>query len=138
MRSGFRPCYLAPLLALLCATGCGKPGAPELVWGKRGINGGDLVKPRAIAIDKEDRLYLVDWTARIQVFNRDGKFLDCLAFSPDGQLLAGCNPGPACVWETATGKLLRKFGEGREGTRAFVDKCKPPWVAHIERSGEPS
>jgi WD40 repeat protein len=46
--------------------------------------------------------------------------LECLAFSPDGQLFAGCNPGPACVWETATGKLLRKFGEGRDGPRTVA------------------
>jgi WD40 repeat protein len=50
----------------------------------------------------------------------DAKFLHCLAFSPDGQLLAGCNPGPVCVWETATGTLLRKLGKDREGTRSVA------------------
>src|SRR5436309_6918110 len=84
MFSSFRPRWLAPILLLLLGTsGCGQPGAPELVWGKRGINGGELVKPRAIAIDKNDRLYLVDWTARIQVFDRDGKFLDRMWKTPD-------------------------------------------------------
>ncbi len=34
-----------------------------------------MVRPRAIAIDKHDRLYIVDYTARIQVFDRDGKFI---------------------------------------------------------------
>lgn len=33
------------------------------------------MKPRAITIDSEDRLYIVDKTARIQVFDRDGNFL---------------------------------------------------------------
>ena len=44
----------------------------------------------------------------------------CLAFSPDGHLVAACNPGPVRVWETVTGKLLRKFGEDREGTRSVA------------------
>ena len=36
---------------------------------------GQLHKPRAMAIDAEDRLYIVDKTARIQVFDRQGRFL---------------------------------------------------------------
>lgn len=56
--------------------GCGGQRAePELVWGRRGIRPGDLVKPRAAAIDAQGRLYLVDWTARIQAFDRDGHYL---------------------------------------------------------------
>jgi DNA-binding beta-propeller fold protein YncE len=71
-------------LGLLCAAGCGgAPGEPELVWGRRGVRGGDLVKPRAIAIDARDRLYIVDWTARIQVFDRDGHFLNRVWTTPD-------------------------------------------------------
>jgi WD40 repeat protein len=60
---------------------------------------------------------LWDWKSRalLREIPVEGKFLDCLAFSPDGQLLVGCNPGPVCVWETAAGKLLRKFGEARQG-----------------------
>lgn len=65
-------------------TGCGRSaGAPELVWGKRGVQGGELVKPRAIAIGPDDRLYIVDWTARIQAFDRNGKFLDVSWTTPD-------------------------------------------------------
>ncbi len=56
---------------------------PEHVWGKRGVADGELVKPRAIAIDSQDRLYLVDWTARIQAFDRDGKFLGYSWTPPD-------------------------------------------------------
>jgi hypothetical protein len=32
-------------------------------------------KPRALAIDAQDQLYIVDMTARIQVFTRDGDYL---------------------------------------------------------------
>ena len=66
-------------------------------------------------VDHVVRLW--DWRSGglLREISLEGKFFDCLAFSPDGQLLAGCNPGPVCVWETATGKLIRKFGESREG-----------------------
>ena len=60
------------------------PGAqPELVWGKRGVAAGDFVRPRAIAIDAQDRLFIVDFTARIQVFDRDGKYLKTGWTTPD-------------------------------------------------------
>ncbi|MCA9265393.1 MAG: hypothetical protein KDA60_16145 [Planctomycetales bacterium] len=50
-------------------------GRLELVWGRGGISEGRLKKPRAMAIDAEDRVYLVDMLARIQVFDRDGNYL---------------------------------------------------------------
>src|SRR5262245_2388744 len=71
-------------LVLALAAGCGGPGdRPERVWGKRGVQPGDLVKPRAIAIDAQDRIYLVDWTARLQVFDRDGNYLGPTWTPPD-------------------------------------------------------
>jgi len=64
--------------------GCGGAGAePELVFGKRGVQGGEFVKPRAIAIDKDDRIFIVDYTARIQAFDRQGKFLGISFTTPD-------------------------------------------------------
>jgi sugar lactone lactonase YvrE len=62
----------------LALTGCidsGASGTPELIWGEQGIRPGQLEKPRAIAIDGNDEIYLVDMTARIQVFDADGKYL---------------------------------------------------------------
>ncbi len=61
-------------LAPLCGCGDG-PAAPERVWGRRGTQAGDLVRPRACAIDASGRLYVVDFTARIQVYDRDGAYL---------------------------------------------------------------
>lgn len=72
---------LALLLAVLAGVcGCtgggpGSGGVPDLVWGRRGISDGRLQKPRAICCDKNDQLYIVDMTARIQVFDLDGHFL---------------------------------------------------------------
>jgi sugar lactone lactonase YvrE len=47
----------------------------ETVWGRAGHRAGELDKPRAIAVDARDQVYLVDKSARIQVFDRDGEFL---------------------------------------------------------------
>src|SRR5262245_61491343 len=69
---------------LFALAGCsGTHAAPELVWGHRGTQGGDFVKPRAIAIDAKDRLFIVDFTARIQVYDRDGKYLQHTWTTPD-------------------------------------------------------
>src|SRR5947209_7831339 len=89
------------VFALLLA-GCGGPRAePELVWGRVGVQNGALVKPRAVAIDREDRLYVVDWTARIQVFDRDGKYLGHTWKTPDFR-----NGRPSGLSITRDGNLL--------------------------------
>ena len=50
-------------------------GRLDKVWGRRGVSDGRFQKPRAMAIDADDRIYIVDMTARIQVFTPDGEFL---------------------------------------------------------------
>jgi sugar lactone lactonase YvrE len=47
------------------------PGA--VTYGRRGISDGRFLKPRGIAIDAEDRIYIVDMTGRIQVFSAEGE-----------------------------------------------------------------
>lgn len=70
---------LACLFALVAWVGCvpagGDSGPAELIWGRQGEQPGELHKPRAIAIDPQDNLYIVDMTARIQVFDSQGKYL---------------------------------------------------------------
>ena len=76
---------LLPCLILVLAAGCepdpSNIGHLEEVWELRGVSPGRLQKPRAMAIDRQDRLYIVDMTARIQVFDTrtivdgKGKFL---------------------------------------------------------------
>ncbi|NND96025.1 MAG: twin-arginine translocation signal domain-containing protein [Pirellulaceae bacterium] len=64
--------------ACLATTGCVPNGSidqPELVWGRRGMSDGRFLKPRAITIDHNDHLYIVDTTGRIQVFDTDGQLL---------------------------------------------------------------
>src|ERR1041385_4578909 len=50
-------------------------GRLEKVWGLAGSTPGRLFRPRAVAIDKDDLLYIVDMTPQIQVFTGDGAFV---------------------------------------------------------------
>jgi sugar lactone lactonase YvrE len=75
--------FLTGLFAVVSA-GCTGPRAePNLVWGKRGVQDGELVRPRAAALDQQGRLYIVDFTARIQVFDLDGHYLGPTWQTPD-------------------------------------------------------
>jgi DNA-binding beta-propeller fold protein YncE len=118
-------------VAVCFCAGCGRVSdAPELVWGKRGVQPGDLVKPRAIAIDAQDRLYLVDWTARLQVFDRDGNYLgptwtppdyrngrpSGLSIDRDGNLLVSDSHYNCLRIYSADGKLLKTIG-GEAGSQ---------------------
>jgi DNA-binding beta-propeller fold protein YncE len=64
-----------PLILLARSGSYQGQGKVEAIWGRRGISKGRLQKPRAMAIDKDDNLYIVDMTARIQVFDREGNYL---------------------------------------------------------------
>ncbi len=71
-------CSLGPLIVLArggFSNFDGSSGRLELVWGEQGTRPGQLQKPRAMAIDAEGNLYVVDKTARIQVFDREGHYL---------------------------------------------------------------
>lgn len=80
-----RPCsvttflFVAITFPFTLLNGCYSGDAPSqpdvLVWGRRGLDDGRFLKPRAITIDDQDRLYIVDMTSRIQVFDRDGSFI---------------------------------------------------------------
>ncbi len=64
--------------------GCGAgKGKPEIVWGERGVLDGEFIKPRAAAIDAYGRLYIVDYSARIQVYDTNGKYLGPTWTTPD-------------------------------------------------------
>ncbi len=57
-------------------TSTGKPNLqPDLAWGRLGLADGRFQKPRAMTIDAEDRIYIVDKTGRVQVFDTEGRFL---------------------------------------------------------------
>ncbi len=43
-------------------------------WGSEGLRDGSFLRPRAVGVH-DDRVYVVDTTGRVQVFDRDGVFL---------------------------------------------------------------
>jgi NHL repeat len=119
----------------------GPTGTLELMWGKSGIGSGLFQKPRAMAIDKADRLFIVDMTARIQVFTRDGEYLygwstpeskngrpTGLSFDREGNLLVADTHYFRMLVYTPEGKLLanRTIG-GESGSQSgqfnFVTDC---------------
>src|SRR5690606_31895499 len=83
LHSNARRCASAILCtALLLLAGCSGSdassstiGRHDAIWGRRGISDGRFQKPRAMTIDGQDRIYIVDMTARIQVFTPEGQFL---------------------------------------------------------------
>lgn len=142
-RRGFLTAGLA--LAATATLGCGGEQivhkAPDLVWGRRGLGDGRLQKPRAVAIDAEDRLFIADMTGRIQVFTADGEFLygwrtpeyangkpSGLAFANDGNLMVADTHYFRMLVYTPKGELLKDrtiggingFGPGEFN---FVTEC---------------
>jgi DNA-binding beta-propeller fold protein YncE len=84
MPFGSLPACWFCLLAGVALAGCtgaaagpttGSEGRIEQVWGGPGSREGRFQKPRAIAIDAADNLYIVDMRACIQVFDATGQFL---------------------------------------------------------------
>ncbi len=58
-----------------CSARRGKVLLPERIWGRLGTSPGRLHKPRAIAINATDEIFLVDRLGRIQVYDLDGTYL---------------------------------------------------------------
>jgi len=129
VRAASRSCRFSCILGLLLA-GCGQPSAePERVWGRRGVQPGDFVKPRAIAIDANDRLFVVDFTARIQVYDRDGNYQGIswttpdfrqgrpsgLSIDRDGNVLVSDSHYGCLRTYSPTGELLRTLGPETAG-----------------------
>jgi DNA-binding beta-propeller fold protein YncE/ABC-type molybdate transport system permease subunit len=82
-----RNTILASCAVTLALTGC-TPGTPSnqaplhsrlfrsvQIIGSRGVGVGQLNKPRSVAVDAQDNLYVVDMTGRVQKFSSNGVFL---------------------------------------------------------------
>lgn len=102
-------------------------GKLDKVWGRKGISDGRLQKPRAMAIADDDNLYIVDMTARIQVFTPEGEFLRVwrtpehkngrptgLSFDRQGRLLVADTHYFRMLVYSPQGELLFKLG-GTQG-----------------------
>ncbi|GAC1466055.1 MAG: NHL repeat-containing protein [Isosphaeraceae bacterium] len=122
---------LFAVAAIACGTGCDdtEGSRAELVWGVHGTRPGWLHKPRVAAFDTEDHLFIADLTDRIQVFDRDGKYLrgwttpDLNVDGPSGLtvdrfgrlLVADTHFYRVLVYSTR-GELLFQLGDGVQGT----------------------
>jgi DNA-binding beta-propeller fold protein YncE len=87
-----------------------------LVWGKRGLNHGRFQKPRALAIDARDQLFIADKTGFIQKFDRAGTFLKSWRL-PDFQIGLPCglsisNDGNLLVADTHYFRVLTYSPDG--------------------------
>lgn len=104
-------------------------GKPDRIWGKRGVQPGDLARPRATTIDGSGRLWIVDFTARVQGYDLDGNHLGFTWTTPDfrngrpsglgtdrdGNLVV-CDSHYHCIRVySPEGTELRQFG-GERGT----------------------
>jgi sugar lactone lactonase YvrE len=104
-------------------------GRLDKVWGSHGISDGRFQKPRAITIDDQDRIYVVDMTARIQAFDTDGRFLrgwhtpkketgkpTGLGVARDGRILVADTHYYRVLIYSPEGELLQTIG-GTFGTK---------------------
>jgi len=144
------------MLALTAAAGCGgdapASGRVDKIYSRRGISDGRLQKPRAMAVDAKDRIYIVDMTARIQVFDADGQHLRTwrtpkyengkpsgLSIDNDGNLLVADTHYYRMLVYTPQGELLADktiggtagHGEGEFGfvTDAVQDSAGNYYIA---------
>lgn len=134
-------CVLCALCGelILVSCGTGQTQAAWLsnveVWGKEAsATPGNFIGPRAVAVDdKNDWVYVVDSSGRIQKFTRGGKFLkqwrtpsvkkgkpEGLALTPEGNLVVTDTHYSRVLIYSPDGKLLKKFGSYGSGPEQFV------------------
>jgi DNA-binding beta-propeller fold protein YncE len=120
-------------------------------WGGHGYEPGEFLKPRAIAIDEQDRLYVADsCNHRIQVFDKEGKLLNAwgsrgdkpgqmcfpydLAIGPDHALYV-CEYGNHRVQKfTMDGKAVAIWGTAGRGPGQLYN----PYALAVDSRGSVS
>lgn len=117
-------------------------------WGGHGYEPGEFLRPRALAIDAEDRIYVADsCNHRIQVFDTNGTFLDAwgergtgpgqlsypydLAFDPSGDLYV-------CEYGNSRVQKFRRDGTplgtwGSPGSEP--GQLNQPWALAVDGRG---
>ena len=110
-------------------------GDYKFSWGSPGIDPGQFMRPHNIAIDEDDRVYVVDREAhRVQIFDATGKFLtmwnnihrpDAMVLWKDhiyiGELngMSGLDDAPGMGHRVGVydldGKMVARFGAPEEG-----------------------
>lgn len=111
-----------------CGSAFGASGQPDLIWGTHGTRDGWIHLPRVATFDDKDELYVADLTDRIQVFDRDGKFLrswrtpslnidgpNGLTADPFGRILVADTHFYRLLVYDRQGNLLKQIGSGVQG-----------------------
>jgi ABC-type Fe3+ transport system permease subunit/streptogramin lyase len=134
----------ALVLVLITAflTSCSPSGSTSLsshlfsqvqIIGSRGAGVGQLNKPRSVAVDASDNLFVVDMTGRVQKFSSDGRFLlswqmpqtdlgkpKGMCRDPEGNILV-LEPHYQRVNRfSPNGKLLAQWGSRGTNTGQFI------------------
>lgn len=146
----YGPCVRLGTTALIAAavaglTGCGArgpAGAVERVIGSQGLMPGQFVKPRAIVIDRENRLGVVDFRAMIQWLTPDGEPISHwetpthrngrpsgLGLDREENLLVADSHYHRILVYDRAGKILRSFG-GDEGEGPLIGRFG--YIADVE------
>ena len=115
------------------------PGEAELVWGRLGSRDGQFQKPRAMAVTADDRVFVVDMTARIQAFSPEGEYLHSwrmpkfdtgkptgINVDRDGNILVADTHNFRIMIYTPEGEFVKQIGgeEGLEfGQFSLVTDC---------------
>ncbi len=120
---------LLVLLGGCVGSSAGESSPPVAVWGRRGISDGRFQKPRAMVIDRQDQIYIIDMTARIQVFDLEGNYLrgwqtpthangrpTGISIDRDGNILIADTHYFQVLCYSPEGTLLYKLG-GTHGTQ---------------------
>ena len=117
-----RYCRTTLVLLLLLTAGClpydGKPEG-AFAWGGRGLDDGKFIEPRAITVDKNGNVYVVDKIGRIQKFDLHSNFIGGwktpktaqgkpvgLEMSQDGMLMVADTHYFRVLFYTPNGELL--------------------------------
>lgn len=126
------------LLAALVFAGCSTHRDDDdergliLVLGRTGYGPREFSYPRAIAIDPDDHVYIVDKTGRIQRYSPDGEWLadwktpqieagkpTGLGIGPDGSIWVADTHYARVLVYNARGDLLHEFGDYGESCGQF-------------------
>jgi ABC-type Fe3+ transport system permease subunit/DNA-binding beta-propeller fold protein YncE len=133
---------LIPVAAFLTSCSPSPPDSTSLsshlfshvqIIGTRGVGVGQLNKPRSVAVDASDNLFVVDMTGRVQKFASDGRFLlswqmpqtdlgkpKGMCHDPEGNILV-VEPHYQRVNKfTPNGKLLAQWGSRGTNAGQFV------------------
>jgi sugar lactone lactonase YvrE len=142
----------APLIAVLAIlSGCGDPEAPRdrvaestsktfvrvETFGGLGVAPGRFNKPRSVVCDRDDNVYVVDMTGRVQRFTPDGRFVlqwqlpetdlgrpKGLGLDRDGNILVVEPHYQRVNHFTPEGKLVAQWGSrGTEAGRMILPRA---------------